>query len=876
MRNNFAPITRLKRSLAFKSLVGFGWRITFVIALMALVGMLAMEKVLERQILGKLDVFIKERTERESEIFDTIKEAHQQATLSLEMALTEPDETDVDAAFDRWFPAAADGSRRSADELFDGVVVPYAGHVSGMGAFIGDGADITAERKRLLLHSFFLSHAFGSAHMPEIPSFYFYTPDRNLVIHAPARADKLIYYRQNAPADFSFEQTEFVKLVSPANNPQGEMRCTSLQPIIYDTSGRTWTTGCHTPVYIRNKFVGAWGSSILLDKLLDEAIADHPDGATNMILTADGKLIAHPTLTRQGEVDNRQLQVAQSGNELLKEIYAATLQHRREQTAVFELAEADFYMAAGHISGPDWYFVTIYPRSLVMAEARENAVLILYIGAVGIILVLIALYFALSKQIIRPIHALVRHTQSLARGHFDRLPARPARLFGTGNELDQLVYSTERMARRISKLVNNLESRVKERTEELERAKRHAEKANSAKSDFLANMSHEIRTPLTGILGMLDAMNAQDLPEDAADCVIMARQSAETLLELVNDVLDLSRIESGKFVLKTAPVNVRKLLESTLLSLQPLAANKRLSLEADFADTDEWWAQADSKVIRQVAINLIGNALKFTSIGYVRLTARFDRLPDGKAVLCFTVSDTGVGIPLEMQDRLFDRFETMGGEDRTEKSTGLGLAITQELVTMMGGGVSLKSEPAKGSHFTVTVPLDVAEKPAATVTPAPTPQPVEHKSGKTQKPGQEDTPSPVAGLRILAVDDNPINRAVLTKLCRSLGIEPEVLPGPQEFIKHVDRMVSGHQPAPDTLLIDINMPGMDGITALKHVRLLGGWAARVPALAFTAHAIDGAEQNFIQSGMQGYIGKPIDREKFVQELQRVLAGDTAA
>lgn len=875
MPNSFVPITRLKRSLAFRSLVGFGWRIAFVIALVAFVGMLAMEKVLERQILGKLDVFIKERTERESEIFETIKKAHQQATTSLENALGEPDAADVDPAFDRWFPVAPDGTRRSADELYEGTTVPYAGHVSGMGAFIGDGADITAERKRLLLHSFFLSHAFGKAHMPEIPSFYFYTTDRNLVIHAPLRADKLVYYRQKAPADFRFEQTEFVQLVSPTNNTLGEMRCTSLQPIIYDTSGRTWTTGCHTPVYIQGEFVGAWGSSILLDKLLDDAIADHPVGATNMILTADGKLIAHPTLTKQGQVDNRQLEIAQSDNELLKEIYAATQLHNREHTAVFELEEADFYMAAGHIVGPDWYFVTIYPRALVMAEARENAVLILYIGAAGIILVLIALYFALSKQIIRPIQALVRHTQSLARGHFDNLPPRPDRMLGKGNELDQLAYSTERMARRISKLVNGLESRVQERTEQLERARRHAEKASSAKSDFLANMSHEIRTPLTGILGMLDAMNAQDLPEDAADCAIMARQSAETLLELVNDVLDLSRIEAGKFVLKTNPVDVRKLLESTLVSLQPLAASKRLSLEADFADTDEWWAQADSKVVRQVAINLIGNALKFTSIGYVRLTARFDRLPSNKAVLSFTVTDTGIGIPLEMQDRLFDRFETMGSEDRTEKSTGLGLAITQELVTMMGGGVSLKSEPGKGSRFTVTVPLDTAEKPAATSAPAPIPQPTIDAGKNPDTPARDSKTSPVAGLRILAVDDNPINRAVLTKLCRSLGIEPEVLPGPREFIDHVDRMVSGRQQAPDALLIDINMPGMDGLTALKHVRLLGGWAARVPALAFTAHAIDGAEQNFIKNGMQGYIGKPIDRDKFVQELQRVLASNAS-
>lgn len=848
-------INRLRRSLAFRSLVGFGWRIGLLIALITLAAMLAAERALERKILEKLDVFIHERTVRENQLFETIAEAHQQASASFLETVAAPSQPDLDQAFDRLFPLAGDGTRRSVDALFDGMTLPYVGHVTGMAAFLGDGETISPAQKHLFLSAFMTSYKVGQAHFREIPSLYFYTPDNRLLMHAPSRQDKLIFYRRDAPADFNFRDTEFVRMIQPGNNPRGEMRCTSLQPIIYDQSRSIWTTGCHTPMYIDGKMVGAWGSSILLDTLLDEAIADHPQGATNMILTGDGKLIAHPTLTRQGQQDDRQLDIKTSNNSELHEIYDTIVQNRHSATFVATAAEGTLYIAVGHIAGPDWYFVSVYPKNLVIAEARENAIFLLYIGLGGFFLALVTLYFAIAKQVGRPIRDLVRHTQILARGQFDRLPPHLARSKDRGNELNQLAYSTERMARRISKLFSTLEARVAERTHELEQAKKQAEKANSAKSDFLANMSHEIRTPLTGIIGMLDSLKEQDLPADASECVDLAHQSAETMLELVNDVLDLSRIEAGKLVLKPEPVELRALLDSTAQGLAPLAARKKLAFDVVLADETRDWVLADRKALRQILINLLGNAVKFTSEGYVRLTATC-KPEGGQTQLNVVVEDSGIGMAQDVLPRLFDRFETVGMVNRTEKSTGLGLAITRELVTMMGGTISVTSELGQGSRFTLSLPLPRSEQPAPTATD-------DTDSG--------DTAIRLSGMRLLAVDDNPVNRAVLARLCQSLGLDVTILASGREFVDHVNRMIASGDAAPSAFLIDINMPDIDGIATLRLTRELGGWAARVPAIAFTAHAIDGAEANFRDAGMQGYIAKPVDKARFATELSRVQA-----
>lgn len=387
--------------------------------------------------------------------------------------------------------------------------------------------------------------------------------------------------------------------------------------------------------------------------------------------------------------------------------------------------------------------------------------------------------------------------------------------------------------------------------EEAERAKRDAEAANVAKSAFLANMSHEIRTPLNGVIGLAQAMGRDALPEVQRERLAVIRRSGETLLSLLNDLLDLSRIESGRLDLEDGVVDVELLARGACEAFGALAADKDLLVELDVAEAARGLWRGDPTRIRQILHNLLSNAVKFTDRGRVAVRVFLDDGPTGTLVL--QVADTGAGIPLDRQSGLFERFvQADASTTRRFGGSGLGLAICREIAELFGGDIALESVPGEGSTFTVRLPLTRAEAEASPAEAATAPA----------------EPAPALALRILAAEDNPTNQLVIHTLLSQLGAEVLV-------VRDGEAAVAAYgEQRWDVVLMDVQMPRMDGPTATAEIRRIEAERGlpRTPVLALTANAMAHQAREYLDVGMDAVVAKPIQLEQLVGALETALAG----
>ncbi|MET3664128.1 PAS domain S-box protein [Caulobacter sp. 1776] len=372
-------------------------------------------------------------------------------------------------------------------------------------------------------------------------------------------------------------------------------------------------------------------------------------------------------------------------------------------------------------------------------------------------------------------------------------------------------------------------------------AERAAQAANEAKAQFLANMSHEIRTPMNGVLGVMHVLKRELPAGDSADLLGEALAAGQMLSTLLDDVIDISRIEAGRLDLNHEPVDPRELTRGVARLLAGQATHKGLRLELDLAD-DLGWVQTDPTRVRQALFNLIGNAVKFTLQGSV--TVRVRKLADVSGQrLVFEVIDTGVGVPLEAQARLFERFQQADASTtRRFGGSGLGLAITRKLAQMLGGEVAFRSTPGEGSTFTLTIDAPPVAPPDAVEAPA------------------EDL---LAGLKVLVVEDNPTNQLVARRILEQLGASVRV----------ADDGASGVAAARDgafnLILMDVQMPGMDGLEAARRIRALPGPASRAPIIALTANVMAHQRASYRAAGMDGVAAKPIAPAALVAEIVRL-------
>ncbi len=514
-------------------------------------------------------------------------------------------------------------------------------------------------------------------------------------------------------------------------------------------------------------------------------------------------------------------------------------------------------------------------RQAAARQARDRRVntwrlLAMSLALAGLVVASLAYALSVAKKLTHPLRHLTRVAQSIAAG---RLSTRvEASLLERRDEVGSLAKSFAHMLHQLRSTLADLNAEIEVR----KRAEERADQANQAKSDFLANMSHEIRTPLNGIIGMSELMRVSGLPDEQRRLAEIVQESGTTLLTLLNDLLDYSKIEAGKLSLETLDFVLNKTLDIPLTGLAVRARQKGLALDVSIDPAIPRYLSGDPTRLQQILSNLVGNAIKFTREGGVRVRVEMDPASPpsassaGRVFLRFSVRDTGIGIPPDKHHRLFAKFSQVDASTtRKYGGTGLGLAISKQLAELMGGTIGVISEAGKGSEFWFRLPFEHPEAGSRDAPRLELPEASPPADASLRQPPSGPPPS------LLLVEDNAINQEVALSLLAKAELRADVASNGQEALDALARH------AYDLVLMDVQMPVMDGLEATRRIRsgaialhasAPGHTSSSVPVVAMTAFALKGDRERCLAAGMNDYISKPLSMAPLLAMLERFLPG----